>query len=93
MRNNQQATLPEKQKFAFGHIRLEAESLSNQLYFLEMALTNFARESNAGRSLNVLALRGLCNQLSNMEEQVSDIFTCSCEMLGVGVDTVAGEWK
>ncbi len=92
MENSQKQALLNSQRPDLELIRLEAESLVNQIYFLEEALAGLAHEGRTGRQLHPLAIRGLCAHLQKMEEQASDIFSRTCEMLGVSVDTVAEEW-
>jgi len=72
-------------------IRLEAESLVNQLYFLQEALSGLAQNSDQGPQLYPMAIRGLCQQLGAMEDKAESIITRSCSLLGIARDTVAEE--
>ena len=82
-----------KKSINLNLIRLEAESLNNQLYFLREALSGLARETASGPQLYPLAIRGLCSQLKKMEDDASSIFCRACDLLGVGEDIVAEEWS
>ena len=73
-------------------IRLSANSLSDQLYFLKEVLEKASGKGAAGPQLYPSALRGLCKLLSRMENQALHISDQACTLLGIpeGADIEEG---
>ena len=64
-------------------IRLEAESLSNQLYFIREALAEASGDGATGRQLYPCAIKGLRDMLENLEDMASGIVGRTKKLLGI----------
>jgi len=73
-------------------IRLDARKISNKLYFLWETLKPMANESASGQQLSPAAIRGLCDQLAEMERKAGLISSSACRVLGMPEDTVEKEY-
>lgn len=81
---------------ALHQIRLRAAGLSYELYFLhQMIQEGFAKENSPreGLRLDIIAVRGLCEQLSRLETEALSLSDCAREVLGLPAETVAEEYQ
>ena len=64
-------------------IRLEAESLRDQLHFIWESLAGASGEGATGRQLYPCAIRGLRDMLESLEDKASGISSRAKRLLGV----------
>lgn len=69
-------------------MRLESRSISNQLYFLRDVLAHLGKNNIGGPQLYPVAIRGLCQHLTTLEEEALGISERACKLLGIPEDTV-----
>jgi len=64
-------------------IRLESRQIADQLYYMKETLKGLAGEGVSGWQLYPVAIRGLCWQLSALENKATGISSSACRLLGV----------
>ena len=90
--SNTPVTQPINQSHELHMIRLESRRISNQLYFLQEALARLGGKNASGPQLHPIAIRGLCQQLEELENKVLNVSYRACNLLGIPEDTVEEEF-